>query len=88
MALVVPGNGTIKNNTVEGLLLEAAMMCQALEANPLANPDKKNYVNVVINTDTKVAAITANLPIGYGQNSVGQILINATQYLETLEDAA
>lgn len=77
---------SLKANTIEGLILEAAILAQFLEANPEANPDKKNYINVTVNTDTKTAAITANLPIGFGRNEVGQMIVNATQYLVALEE--
>lgn len=73
--------GSLKERTMEGLLLEIAMIIQKIEANELFNPDKKNLVNVIIDSDTKIASITARLPIDYFTGMRGEQIYKARQYM-------
>lgn len=82
MATITPGTGgTIKSSTAEGALLESAIYVQTLEADTSSNPNKKNFVNVTINTDAKIATISGSLPIEFSQNAAGQIIVQAVTYL-------
>ena len=81
MASITPGNGTFKADTAEGVLFEAAMYCQTLEDNPLANPSKINNVSLTVNTDTKIASITATIPLQFVQNAQGGLGVFVKEYL-------
>ena len=76
---------TYRSPTAEGMLLEAAMVLQALEMNDfynISNP-KQNKVNVTINTDALTATISATIPVKIQRDSIGKIELTAAQYLVT-----
>lgn len=72
--------GSPKERTIEGILLEVATVLQRVESNELYNPDKKNLINVIIDSDTKIATITARLPIDFFINGQGQQVYKAREY--------
>lgn len=69
-----------KSPTAEGVFLEAAMVLQSLESYELTNPNKKNNINIQINTDALTATISAIIPIQIGWNG-GKTEIEAYEYL-------
>lgn len=69
-----------RERTLEGAFLELAILLQKIETNEAYNPDKKNQVNVIIDSDTKLASITARLPVDFYINVRGEQVYKARQY--------
>lgn len=73
--------GTLKSTTYENALLEAAMLMQGIERNTSRNPEGKNNVNIVFNTDAGTATINATLPIEQTVDANGAVSLKASEYL-------
>lgn len=54
---------SLQSETVEGAVLEMAMLLQKAEESTRLNIDKKNLANVTIDSDNKIATITIRLPL-------------------------
>lgn len=69
-----------REQALEGAFLELAILLQKIETNEAYNPDKKNQVNIIIDSDTKLASITARLPVDFYINQRGEQVYKARQY--------
>lgn len=81
MAAITPGTGgTLKSATVEGTLLEVALLLQGLEEAVTTDPIPEN-VNVTLDTNDGTATISATIPISVGFDTSGKPVITATPYV-------
>lgn len=74
--------GQLRSRTAEGLFFELATILQKLESTEEYNSDKKNLVNIQINTDTGVAQITANIIVENRVSTQGNSTFIAKPYLK------
>lgn len=74
--------GQLSSQTAEGLFFELATILQRLESTEAWNPDKKNLVNIQINTDTGVAQISANMIVENKVGVAGNSIFLAKPYLK------
>ena len=81
MALL-PADG-IKSTSIEGAVFETAMLLQKAEGSMRLNPDNKNFANVAIDTDTKIATITVRMPLAIQYTDKGSV-ISGKQYTDNL----
>lgn len=75
--------GAVTSPSLEGALLQVAQLLQTAEQfypGPDGGP-KPNRVNVVYNTETNLATITATLPINLNPGIGGAITVAATPYI-------
>lgn len=81
MAALAPN--TVKSTTIENGLLEIAQRLQVAEQ-AFSAPEgqtQPNRVNVTVNSDTRLATITATLPLDIGvDGTTGQLTIEAAEY--------
>lgn len=82
MAPITPGTGgTLKSDTAENALLEAAMVVQNLERTTGNNPNNRNFVNVTFNSDAGTATIAATIPVVQTIGPDGKLSLEADTYL-------
>lgn len=81
MATLTPGTGgTLKSTTIEGTLLEVAVLLQQTEEAVTTDPIPEN-VNVSFDTNDGTATISATLPITVAFDANGKPVITAAPYV-------
>ena len=65
----------LQSNTLEGLFLEVALLIQKFELTTSKNPQEKNFIQVTVDTDTKVATIAMALPIDFNTTQNGGYVV-------------
>lgn len=84
MSVFTPGASGLDSTTKPAALFEAARLLDASEnarngANPGVAP--KQNITVSIDFSTRVAAIAATIPIAFGLDNAGKILVDTIDYL-------
>lgn len=85
MATLTPGDGgTIRSNTIEGVLQELCTYLQIYEFSALNNPNGLN--NIIGNhlQDSKQFTCNYTIPVKQELNTLGQIVYSAIDYLADL----
>ena len=76
--------GTFKSSNIAAYIMEVITYAQNLEAITSKNPTGANNVNGTIDTDTTLFSCSGTLPITFSQNTLGDTILTASKYLETL----
>lgn len=76
-------NTDLKNDTKEGLALEAILQLQAHERVAENNPDGRNFITGTYNSDTGIFSGTFALPVDLTFDATtGNAVLTAVEYLD------
>ncbi|MEH2381139.1 MAG: hypothetical protein V7K27_20005 [Nostoc sp.] len=81
LGFIIGDNGTFKNTTAAGCLIEIASFIQSKESDIVANPNGNNYTNFNYDGDNAIFGGTATIPFTVSIDANGKPLINVTEYL-------
>ncbi|MCC5620715.1 hypothetical protein [Nostoc sp. CHAB 5715] len=82
VAITVGTGATFKSGTAEGHLLEISTYLQIQEKNLASNSTGKDFIQVTYNLNDMVTGISFSIPADQSIGSSGQILTNASDYLQ------